>query len=131
LSLSDVLLNTIARAKDRLAKAKADGVLTSQEIWGVAFESFYDAVQVFIGEAATFLDATGAEKKEQVIQACERFYREVLEPLDIPGIPNWFVEPMVDRAVGSMIRPAVSSLIEQFYKLLKPYLVAKKMETDG
>jgi len=128
LSLSDVLLNTIVRAKDGIAKAKADGSLTPQEVWEVAYDSLYGAIQTYIVEVAKFVDATGAEKKEQVIQACEKFYEEVLAPLDIPGVPNWFVEPAVDRAVGAMIRPAVSGLIERFYQFLRPRLIAEQVE---
>lgn len=97
------------------AKAKAaDGRLTLAEGWQLLQEGVQDAVYI-----AAQLNAAGADKKALVLQLAQQLYDNVIAPIDIPYIPNLVVEPIVDKAIGQMIQPMLSGMIEAALNLLK------------
>lgn len=88
------------------AQASASDGMTGAEAWGLFLNCQKRVVQIV--EAS---GATGAEKKEAAVLACEEVYAQVIAPIDIPSIPN-FLEPVVDNAIGRTIRPIVSATID-------------------
>lgn len=104
-SIKENIDQLIAEAKDK----SADG-MTAAEAW----ELFLDgkAAIVRLVERA---GGTGAAKKEAAVKAAERFYAEVIAPIDLPSVPN-VIEGVVDAAVGRMIRPIISATIDFLVK---------------
>lgn len=96
------------------AKAKAHDGMTFKEgmqLLGEVSQQFVRLVQI--------PGATGAEKQEAVVAAIEQFIVEVLVPLDLPGIPNFIVEPAIDAATVKAARPIASFLVETTLGMLK------------
>ena len=48
---------------------------------------------------------------EATVRLMEGLYDQYISPLDIPGVPNVAIEPLVDAAVRMGIRPAVSAVM--------------------
>ena len=111
----------IASAKVKLDEAKQDG-LTPAEVFGIALALLHEAIEEAVRLAAEYKNAVGPAKKELVIAAVEKFYFEVIAPIDLPYIPNFVIEPIVDQSIGSAIRPLVGGLVERVYSLLRPQL---------
>lgn len=87
--------------------------------------TFSEATKLFteaIGEIVKILQTTGgtgAEKRAAAIQAAQAFYDNVLAPIDIPGIPNLIVEPIVDKTIGGFIPAIVGGLIDGMVQVFK------------
>jgi len=72
-------------------------------------------IPLLADEIAAFLAAT--DKREYLIVRAERFFDEVVEPLDMPG-PDRIVDPLLRAA----IRPLVGRLYDE---------LLRKMETQS
>jgi hypothetical protein len=57
--------------------------------------------------------ASGPEKKEAVLMCLETMYDRIILPIDLPFIPNYIIEPMVDKALKAAIRPGFGPLIDR------------------
>lgn len=90
------------------AKAAISDGISFSNVWPLI-----SAATMRLTRIAQATGATGPEKKEAVLAALETFYAEVVKPLDLPGVPNLFVEPIVDNAIGALIRPMFSPLIDR------------------
>ena len=87
------------------AREKASDGLTLAEVWGLLEES----VRALILLAETLAAVGGAEKKELALAAAERLYREVIQPIDLPWIPDAIIDPLI----GAAIRPYLGWLIDR------------------
>jgi hypothetical protein len=79
-------------------KANEDGKLSFSEI----FTLVGNAVATFVHLMETFGEGTGAEKKAAVLLAVDKFFDEVITPIDIKGIPN-FLEPVFDSSLKNLV----------------------------
>jgi hypothetical protein len=97
------------------AKAKfADKKITLAEGWQLLQESTAAAVYV-----VDQLNVEGADKKAMVLQLAQQLYDNVIAPIDIPFVPNFGVEPIVDKVIGQMIQPILGAMIEASLNLLR------------
>ncbi len=79
------------------------GGLRMSELWTL-IESTIESLVTIVEQ----LPASGAEKKEAVLELIDRFYDEEIRPLDMPLVPDAIFDPMI----GAAIRPLASLLID-------------------
>lgn len=82
---------------------------------GFQFSDVWPSISAATMAFTRIAQATGADgpaKKEAVLLALEAFYDNAVAPLDLPGVPNLFIEPTVDKILRSLIRPSFGPLIE-------------------
>jgi hypothetical protein len=106
------LYEVIRAELDRLiaeAQEKAMDGLTLGEIWTL----FEDGVKALVRVAQT-ISASGAEKKEVVIQAAEEFYRVVVEPIDLPWVPDAIVDPLLSKTIRPFLSWLIDTLVARF-----------------
>lgn len=72
----------------------------------VALLKIIPAAEVLFGPG------NGAEKKEAVLVAIEKFYDTSIAPLDLPWVPNLWIEPLVDKQLRTLIRPVFGPVID-------------------
>lgn len=65
------------------------------------------------------LEADGKTKKEAVIIVANRFYDELIAPMDLPGVPNFIEGRFVDPAVARIWESVVSSIVDHFVDLMR------------
>lgn len=63
--------------------------------------------------------ASVAERRAAVLEAFDRFYREVIGPLDLPGVPEYLERSIVDPALGSTLHAVAAALVD-FVALSEP-----------
>lgn len=51
--------------------------------------------------------------KEAVLDLINKLYDEYIAPLDIPGVPNFIVEPQIDAAIKAVVLAIVSQVIDK------------------
>ena len=51
--------------------------------------------------------------KESVLELISKLYDEYIAPLDIPGVPNFIVEPQIDAAIKAVVLAIVSQVIDK------------------
>lgn len=105
-------LQEVEVRRQSLLQAKAAGIGDWSMIWA--------AIVDFIAKAiAIAKELQGLEReqiREKVVAATERFYEEVIVPIDLPGVPN-IIEPIVDKALGRAIRPLLAGTIDALFDL--------------
>jgi hypothetical protein len=107
-------LKTSFRAIIESAKAKAHDGMTVNEALQLAGEVAQQGMRL-----VQTTNASGADKKEAVVTVIEQFILEVFIPLDLPGIPNFIIEPAIDAATAKAARPFASMLVEAGLGILK------------
>jgi hypothetical protein len=113
MSLYDEIKEVIDTIIAKHTVAKADGVVSFQEVWKIFILGTKDIVKVLNDYAHSSED-----KKAAAVAALDRFYAEVIAPLDIKGIPN-VVESLADKAVGSLLHTLADGLIDAVVAMLK------------
>jgi hypothetical protein len=63
-------------------------------------------------QAASILGAQ--DRREAVITACEKFFDQVIAPVDLPG-----PDPIIDPLLRATIRPVVGKLYDEVAKELE------------
>lgn len=91
----------------RFQAARGDGTITIAE--GVQLLTHAVGHLVRVVES---LGGTGAQKKDAVVRAAQRFYDEVLAPLDLPFVPNLLERTVVDPLIGRAVPVVVGGLID-------------------
>ena len=100
---SEAITNVITAYKE----AHADGKLSFTEIIALLGTAIGELVSI----AEAFYDGSGEAKKAAVMAAINTFYDEVIEPIDIPAIPN-FVEPIADKAVKQLLLVVADGVVD-------------------
>ena len=90
----------VTRIRDAVKESMADGKLTVSEVLALLQRGVTSAAAVI---KAFLTTATDAERKQLLKDVFANFYREVIKPIDLLGVPNFIVEPAVDNALESMI----------------------------
>lgn len=98
---------SVSRLVDQFNQSRSDGVITLSEIWQMTGRAVSEIVQI-----TNSLKVSGPEKKEAALEAFEQFVDNVIVPLDLPYVPNLIVEPIVDKALKSMLMAAANGLID-------------------
>lgn len=111
----------VAGVKAKLLAAKADGELTAGELWSLAMDGLTSVLGVAI-RLLQILPASGPEKRAAAIEAAVEFYKAVIKPLNIPYLPDFIVEPMVDDAIERALPAIVGGMIDALHRMLKPNL---------
>ena len=88
-------------------EANADGKLSFTDIIALLGTATGELVSI----AEAFYDGSGDAKKAAVMAAIDTFYEEVIEPIDIPAIPN-FIEPIADKAVKQLLLVVADGLVD-------------------
>jgi hypothetical protein len=89
-------------------KAKSsDGTFTFSEIFSLLTNAVGTLVKLVEGVGGY----SGKEKKQAVLSAIDRFFDEVIAPLDIKAIPN-IVEGILDNAIKQLVLTAADGLID-------------------
>ncbi len=91
----------------------ADGSVTLAEAYEILQLAVHD-VMLVVEE----LSLPGVDKKALVMQAVDKFYDEVIAPLDIKAIPN-AVEPLADRLLKTVLLQIVDGAIDALVAILK------------
>lgn len=95
-------------------KAKVVDGLTFQEM----LELLTLATASFLDLSRYLAEADRDTLRGAVIQAATKFYNEVLAPIDIPSIPNWLENRIVDPLIGQAVPLLVASLVDALLKIL-------------
>lgn len=103
--------------------AQSDGKVTLSEVWQLTGQAIQEIVQL-----TQRLQVPGADKKRAALEAVEKFIDDFITPLDLPYIPNFVVEPIVDNAVKQMVMTAADGLIEAAVSLFDQYGWPRKAE---
>ena len=106
----DVVKEQIAALIKEVKDDIGDNVLTLTEVWVLSQHT----VTAFVKIADT-LSASGEDKKAVVMLAAEKFFDDVIGPIDIPQIPN-FIEPTFDKISKEIFLSLVSAGIEYIVK---------------
>jgi len=88
--------------------ATADKQVTLKEAVTIGLEVFH-AVAI---AAKGLPNSTHDEKKAVLIQVADEFYRQVLAPIDIPGIPDFIESRFVDPAIGNVFSKMAEGVID-------------------
>lgn len=83
---------------DGYKKVVTDGKISVSEVFTLVGK----ATATFVNLFRSLNIGTEAERKETVVLAVARFYDEIIAPIDITGIPNFF-EPIVDKALRELL----------------------------
>jgi len=51
--------------------------------------------------------------KEQVLEMVSKLYDDYIEPFDIPGVPNFIIEPQLDAALKRLVLTIVAQVIDK------------------
>ena len=51
--------------------------------------------------------------KEQVLELVSKLYDDYIAPLDIPGVPNFVIEPQIDVALKGLVLAIVAQVIDK------------------
>lgn len=92
--------------------ATADKKVTMEELWSLFQKASFGLVRV-----AEQVGGTGVEKKAAVLAALDKFYDEVIGPLDIQYVPN-IVEPYVDNMLKKLVMQMADGGIDAFVTFL-------------
>ena len=96
--------------------SKDAGIATWSNAWSLLVEFIGRAILI----AKEFQGLDGEALREKVILAAERFYEEIIVPIDIPGVPN-IIEPLVDKAIGKALRPLIAGAVDGLLKLFATF----------
>lgn len=116
--IRDRVSQAVEAVKKKLSDAKADGNLTPSELWSVAFRSLVEVLSLAI-ELLQVIPASGQDKKAAAIEAALAFYRDIIKPLDIPFLPNFIIEPLVDDGIENAIPSLVGGLIDGLHRVMQ------------
>jgi len=112
MSLFEKLQSSIDQIIAEYKAANEDGKLSFSEI----FTLVGNAVATFVRLMETFGEGTGAEKKAAVLLAVDRFFDEVITPIDIKGIPN-FLEAIFDSSLKSLVLALADGWVDTLVNL--------------
>lgn len=90
MALYDVLKEQVTVLADEYKLIIADKKVTMDELW-----KLFQLASVALVKMAEQVGGTGPEKKAAVMAALDKFYDDVIAPMDIQYVPN-MVEPYVD-----------------------------------
>lgn len=94
--------------------AVADRSLSINDAFSLITKFTATAIQMVDGA----MNATGVQKKDAVIQAVLAFYRGVIEPLGIPGVPHiietTIIDPFIEREIPVVVGGIVDALVSIF-----------------
>jgi hypothetical protein len=113
MSVYDEIKTEIDKIVDKYKTYAGDGVLTFAEVWKIVALGTHDIVVVLDKFAHS-----GADKKIAALEAVDRFYADVIKPIDIKAVPN-IVEPVVDKALGAMVHSVADGVIEALVNISK------------
>lgn len=106
MALYDDILAAVTQIIDKYKEVIGDGKLSFSEIislTGAAAASFLE-----LTKSITALDA---DKKAAILAALDKFYINVIAPIDIPVIPN-FIEPMVDAGLREVVMYLAEAMLD-------------------
>lgn len=89
--------------------------------WGDGWALVGQATRAVI-KVAEAVDASGHDKKELALYCIDQFYEEVIVPIDIPYVPNWLENSVVDPAIGALVHELAERAIAQ---------IIREWNTDG
>lgn len=111
-----------------LAKGEIDAIIadfrghvpTAGSLW----QQVYNAAQASLA-ALERIDrvihaipgSTPAERQAAVLEAFDRFYVEVVAPIDLPGVPEYTERSIVDPAVGQIWHGLALALVDAIARL--------------
>jgi hypothetical protein len=79
-----------------------------------------EVASVFVQDVEPIITLSGPEKKALVVAAVVEFYKKVLEPLGIPGVPalltNTLIDPLIERELPPLIGGVIDGLVAIFNK---------------
>ena len=78
------------------------------------FRTLADAVSLGVRVAQDFADVPGAEKRQAVTESVLAFYDAVIQPLDIPWVPDMIADPLLRSVVEPLIGALIESLVALF-----------------
>lgn len=96
--------------------AAAQAKLTDGASVRDVFEILGDAISLAVRVAQDFAEVPGPEKKAAVTQAVMAFYTAVVEPLDIPWVPDVVVDPLLRGMVEKLVDGLIESLVRMFHE---------------
>lgn len=127
------LVAAAAPAADLLARTKADIValiadyqaqfpagkkVTVKDMWGLAFSGWADIVKLGV-DAEAIADLDPKELRSVLADAALRFFKEVIEPLEIPGVPSFITHTIVDPLIEREIPTIVAAVLDSFSAVLR------------
>ena len=95
---------------DRGKAALADKKLTFAEIRDVAAATFEVVCELV--DYTRSLPASPEEKKTVILAGVGRVYAEVIAPLDVPHVPEYFEGAFVDPILGSAMHAVTAGLLD-------------------
>jgi len=108
MALYDDLKNQIDIVLAAAKTATADKQVTLREAVTIGLEVF-SAVAI---AAKALPNASHDEKKAVLIQVADEFYKQVLQPIDIPGIPDFIESRFVDPMLGNVFSKMAEGVID-------------------
>ena len=97
----------------------ADG-FSIADLWAIVPKAW----KAIVGIVETLEGAKGSEKKALAMYCVDRFYNEVIAPIDIPYLPNFierrYFDPAMGRAVHEVADRAIDSLVDLFNREESP-----------
>jgi len=97
----------------RLYQAQAAAGLQWPEIFRLAVSGLQAIVRL-----CETVHAAGPDKKALALDLWDEFYREVIAPIDLKGVPNWLEETIIDPAIHQISRQfiggAIDRIVEQY-----------------
>jgi len=108
MALYDQLKGQIDQVLAAAKTAAADKQITLKEAVTIGMEVFH-AVAI---AASSLPGTTKDEKKAVLIKVADDFYKSVLAPIDIPGVPDFLESRLVDPLLGNVFSKVAEGVID-------------------
>ena len=87
--------------------------------WGEAWILVRRATETIVA-IVDVVQAAGDQKKALALLCVDKFYDQVIAPIDIPYVPNWletrFVDPAIGKAVHEFAEIAIDRIVDLWNK---------------
>lgn len=109
-SFKSSIINVLIQLKAEVDSVTEDGRVTFREMVGFVVR----ASKLLYAEAKKY-ELDSEKTKEAVLYALDEFYTVVISPLDIPFVPSYIENSLVDPALGKWWHDAASGMYDALF----------------
>ena len=109
-------------------KAVEDGVFSAKDLFSLVVVGLGGAIRL----VKPYVDLPYHEKKRVASELAKEFVEEVVNPIDIPMVPN-IIEPFFDKQLANIAPVLVEALYDALYEFIYKTddVVVKAMNNDN
>ena len=112
--LMPIVEDTLNQLKAEVEEIMRDNRLTFSEV----IQFSVRAIKILHTELSQFTTLDAVQRKNVVLLALDEFYGKVIAPLDIPYVPKWLENSLVDPQLGKLWHSGAESLYDAVESLI-------------